>query len=59
MIPTEEDEWMMDDSLRLRIEHEIESPISLFWSLGIHDSESIHHTVDMGIDSDVGHIIEH
>jgi hypothetical protein len=50
---------MMDDALGLGIEYEIESPISLFWSLGIHDSESIHHTVDMCIDSDIWHIIEH
>ena len=48
----------MDDSLRLCIEYPIEFPICLLWSVGIDDSESIHHTVDMRIDADIGHIIE-
>jgi hypothetical protein len=59
VIPTEEDEWMMDHSLRLRIEHEIESPISLLWSLGIHYTETVHHTMDVCIDTDIRHIIEY
>ena len=49
----------MDDSLRLRIEYEIERPICLLWSLGIDHAETIHHAMDMCIDSDVWHIIEH
>jgi cellobiose-specific phosphotransferase system component IIC len=49
---------MMDDSLRLRIEYEIESLVSLFWSLGIHDTETVHHAMDMCIDSDIGHVVE-
>ena len=48
----------MDHSLRLRIEYPIEFPICLLWSVGIDDSESVHHAVDMGIDSDIWHIVE-
>jgi hypothetical protein len=59
VIPTEEDEWMMDDSFGLSIEYFIEFFIGLFWSLGIDDSETIHHSMDMCINSDVWHIIEH
>lgn len=59
VIPTEEDEWMMDDSLRLSIEYEVERPISLLWGVGIHDTETVHHAMDMCIDSDVWHIIEY
>ena len=49
----------MDDSLRLSIEYEVERPISLLWGVGIHDTETVHHAMDMCIDSDVWHIIEH
>lgn len=58
MISTEEDEWVVDDTLGLRIEHEIESLICLLWGFGIHDTETVHHAVDMRIDTDVWHIIE-
>ena len=58
MIPTEEDEWMMDDTLGLNIEYSIEFPIRLSWSVGIDDSESVHYAVDMCIDADIWHIIE-
>lgn len=58
MISAEEDEWMMDDPLRRSIEHEIESPVSLFWCLGIDDAEAIHHSMDMRIDTDIWHIVE-
>ena len=50
---------MMYDSLGLNVECEIESLISLIRSLGIHDTETIHHAMDMCIDSDIWHIIEH
>ncbi len=32
--------------------------IRLFWRFGFHDSHSIHHTMDMRIDADKGHIVE-
>ncbi len=32
--------------------------ICLFWRFGFHDSHSIHHTVDVRIDTDKGHIVE-
>lgn len=32
--------------------------ICLFWRFGFHDSHTIHHSMDMGIDTDKGHIVE-
>lgn len=58
MIATEEDEWMMDYTFCLSIEYLIQFSVCLFGSFCIHDTESIHHAVNMCIDSDIGHIIE-
>jgi hypothetical protein len=50
---------MMDDTLGRSIENEVERLISLFWCIGIDHAETIHHSMDMCINSDVWHIIEH
>ncbi len=59
VIPTEEDEWVVDDTLGLSVKYPIEFSICLLWSLGIDHAETIHHTMDMCIDSDIWHIIEY
>lgn len=32
--------------------------ICLFWSSGFHNTHTIHHTMDMRVDTDKGHIVE-
>lgn len=36
----------------------VNSSIGLLWCFRFYDSDSIHHPVDMRIDSDIGHIVE-
>lgn len=48
----------MDDTLRLGVENLIEFFVGLFGSFCVYDSKTVHHSVDMCIDPDIGHIIE-
>ena len=57
-IATKKDAWMMKYSLLTPSENAIDCSISLFRPLGGDDPNTIHHTVDMSIDSNIRHIIE-
>jgi len=58
VISSEEDNRMMDDSFSFSIEYFIKFFVCLFGCLGVYSSETIHHAVDMCIDSDIWHIVE-
>jgi hypothetical protein len=49
---------MMDNTLFLDGKNSFYRFISLFGMFCLDDTQAIHHSVDMGIDTDIGHIIE-
>lgn len=57
-IPTEEDEGMVDFPLFFLGKYLIDLSIRLDRSMSRDDPESIHHSMDMSIDPDIGTIIE-
>ncbi len=59
MISSEEYEWMMKYLFGSSIKYAIYLPICLFGSFCIYDTETIHHTMYMRIDSDIWHIVEY
>jgi hypothetical protein len=59
VVSSEEDKWMMQYSFFLFTKYLFDHSIGLIWSFCIHDTDTIHHSMDVSIDSDIGHIIEY
>lgn len=39
-------------------QYRFNSCIGLFWGVGFHDSYTIHHTMDVCVDTHIGHVVE-
>ena len=49
---------MMHRAFLIFAEEFFEFFVCLFWCFGFHDSHTIHHTMNVCIDTDKGHIVE-
>ena len=59
LISSEENKRMMKYFLLLDRKKSIDCSIGRFWSFCLHDSKTVHHSMDMSIDADIGHIIKY
>lgn len=59
MVPSKKHEWMVDLFLELGIKEDIKFFVGLFRGIGFYDANSITHSMNVCIHTDIGHIIEY
>lgn len=58
LVSSEEDKWMMQYAFLFQRKNLLDFPIGLFWSPSRYNSDTIHDSVNMRVDTNVRHIIE-